>query len=326
MDEAVAVLTRIDERDATSLLSMYGLADLCALEGVAGGSVNSNFAIELPGRRLFLRLYEEQDRQGALRETAMLDRLSSAGVPTPAPLRRLDGARVSEVRGKPAALFPWRNGRMRCQAGVTVRDAAHIGESLARVHVAGAGETAAPGRFRYEDMALRLDRIASSGDERFVPMVPRLRALLERVHGDRDSGIPRGLTHGDLFRDNVLWDDGGGIAALLDFESACEETFAFDLMVTVLSWCVGDDLDPRLARALCDGYEGIRPLSEREKGALRGEGMFAALRFTITRITDYAMRKGGDGPRVVKDWRRFMKRFDRLDELGREGVSALLGR
>jgi homoserine kinase type II len=324
--EAVAVLTPIDERDAKSLLSMYGLADLCALEGVAGGSVNSNFAIELAGRRLFLRVYEEQDREGAVRETAMLDRLSLAGVPTPAPLRRLDGGCVSDVRGKPAALFPWRNGRMRCQAGVGARDAARIGEALAKVHVAGAGEKANTGRFRYEDLVLRLDRIAASGDERFVSMVPRFRALLERVQGNRDSEIPRGLTHGDLFRDNVLWDDDGDIAALLDFESACEESYAFDLMVAVLSWCVGDDLDPRLARALCDGYERVRLLSDREKRALRGEGMFAALRFAITRITDYAMRKGGEGPRVVKDWRRFIKRFDRLDELGRDGVSALLGR
>jgi homoserine kinase type II len=326
MDAAVAVLTRIDERDAKSLLSMYGLGDLRALEGVAGGSVNSNFALELPGRRLFLRLYEEQDRAGAMRETAMLDRLSQAGVPTPAPLRRLDGGCVSDVRGKPAALFPWRSGRMRCQAGVSSEDAANIGESLAKVHVAGAREKADAGRFRYEDLLLRLDRIASSGDERFVPMVPRFRALLDRVHRERDPELPRGLTHGDLFRDNVLWDEGGGIAALLDFESACEGSYSFDLMVTVLSWCVGDDLDSRLARALCDGYERIRPLSEREKRGLRGEGMFAALRFTITRITDYAMRKGGEGPRVVKDWRRFMKRFDRLDELGRDGVATLLGR
>jgi homoserine kinase type II len=194
------------------------------------------------------------------------------------------------------------------------------------VHVAGAGEKADPGRFRYEDLLVRLDRIAGSGDARFVPMVPRFRALLDRVQADRDHEIPRGLTHGDLFRDNVLWEDSGRIAALLDFESACEGSYAFDLMVTVLSWCVGDDLDPRLARSLCDGYENVRPLSNREKAALRGEGMFAALRFTITRITDYAMRKGGEGPRVVKDWRRFMKRFDRLDELGRDGVSELLGR
>jgi homoserine kinase type II len=322
----VAVLTPIDERDAMSLLSSYGLGDLRALEGVAGGSVNSNFALELPERRLFLRLYEEQDFHGAIRETAMLDRLSRRGVPTPAPLSRLDGGKVSEVRGKPAALFPWRNGRMRCQAGVTERDASTIGESLARVHVAGAGEEAHPGRFRFEDLIVRLDRIEASGDARFAPMVPRFRGLIARVRSDRDLEIPRGLTHGDLFRDNVLWDDSGAIAALLDFESASEGSYAFDLMVTVLSWCVGDDFDRNLARALCDGYESVRPMSAREKGALRAEGMFAALRFTITRITDYAMRKGGDGPRVVKDWRRFMKRFERLDELGRDGVLELLGR
>ena len=36
------------------------------------------------------------------------------------------------------------------------------------------------------------------------------------------------------------------------------------------------------------------------------------------------MRTGAQGPRVVKDWRRFMKRFDRLEALGSEGLLDLL--
>ena len=47
----------------------------------------------------------------------------------------------------------------------------------------------------------------------------------------------------------------------------------------------------------------MRPLSEAESQGLCAEGSFAALRFAITRITDYAMRTGTTGPRVVKDWR-----------------------
>jgi homoserine kinase type II len=131
--------------------------------------------------------------------------------------------------------------------------------------------------------------------------------------------------HGDLFRDNVLWDAGGEIAALLDFESACAGSYAYDLMVTVLSWCFGDELEAGLASAMCGGYDRVRPMSEAEKRGLWAEGSFAALRFTVTRITDYAMRSGATGPRVVKDWSRFMKRFEKLQALGEEGVRALVG-
>jgi homoserine kinase type II len=321
----MAVLTHISDEDARALLSEYGLGELRALDGIAGGSVNSNFRLESEAGRLFLRLYEEQNVGGAVSETAMLERLARAGIPTPEPLHRLDGALVSVVRGKPAALFPWREGRMRCQASVTPEDAGRVGEALARLHIAGARETRDAGRFRFADLLVRLDRIAASGDMRFTPFVPVLRASLDRVHEARDPGLPKGLVHSDLFRDNVLWTPSGEIAALLDFESACKDTYTYDLMVTVLSWCVADDVEPRLATAMREGYERVRPLSEGEKQGLYMEGSFAALRFTLTRITDYALRAGDTGPRVVKDWRRFLQRFERLEALGSDGLRRMLG-
>ncbi|MGH7297124.1 MAG: homoserine kinase, partial [Polyangiaceae bacterium] len=252
----MAVITAIDDADARGLVEVYGLGGLRAVEGIAGGSVNSNFALVTTEQgRVFLRLYEEQDDAGAARETAMLERLAAAGVPTPPPLRRLDGATVSRCRGKPAALFPWRDGTMRCQAGVTPRDTAEVGAALGRLHVVGAGGTPVAGRFGVEALRLRLDRIEAAGHPDLSPRVPSLRAALEDTHRARDPSLPGGLIHGDLFRDNVLWGAGGDLSALLDFESACEGTYAYDLMVTVLSWCFGDDLDGRLAAAMREGYE-----------------------------------------------------------------------
>ncbi len=321
----MAVLTAIAEGDARTLLASHGLGDLEELRGLAAGSVNSNFALRAGGRCFFLRLYEERDRAGAERETAMVDRLSRAGVPTPAPIHRVCGGFVSEIRGRPAALLPWRVGTMRCQAGVTASDARSVGEALARVHVAGAREDCEEGRFRFADLVSRLDRIAASGDSRFVGIVPSLREALTSAHAARNARLPRGLVHGDLFRDNVLWDADGRLSALLDFESACDGTFAYDLMVTVLAWCVGDDLDVRLARAMREGYEGVRPLEDAERDALAAEGEFAALRFVITRITDFALRTTVVGPTATKDWQRFMMRFEKLRALGVDGVRQALG-
>ncbi|MGH7439414.1 MAG: phosphotransferase, partial [Polyangiaceae bacterium] len=149
----MAVLTRIEAGEAGELLEAYGLGALDAIEGIPAGSVNSNFALKAGGKRLFLRIYEEQALEGARGETRMLDRLAAAGVPTPCPCRRLDGELVSVVRGKPAALFPWIDGDMRCQAGVTPGHARAVGEALAKVHVAAGGEARGPGRFRYEDLS-----------------------------------------------------------------------------------------------------------------------------------------------------------------------------
>jgi homoserine kinase type II len=321
----MAVLTSIDAGDARALAAEYDLGEVEALDGIPAGSVNSNFALEVAGRRVFLRLYEEQDFAGAERETAMLERIAASGVPTPPPLRRLDGRLVSRVRGKPAALFPWRTGAMRCQASVTAADTRSVGEALARFHVAARDEVAQRGRFGFEDLRRRIDGIAGASAASFSALAPELLARLEEAHRARDTSLPAGLMHGDLFRDNVLWDADGRLSALLDFESACAGTLAYDLMVSVLAWCVGDDFDARLATAMREGYESVRPLSEAERRGLCAEACFGALRFTVTRITDYALRTGAAGPRVVKDWRRFAMRFERLRALGVDGVQRLVG-
>ncbi len=320
----MAVLTPITIAEARSLAAEYALGPLGDLSGIPAGSVISNFTLNLGGRRIFLRIYEEQDGAGAAREAAMLERLAGSGVPTPPPIPRRDGGLVSSVRGKPAALFPWRDGVICCQAGVTERVAERLGRALAQVHVAGGGVPCQPGRFGFESLCDRLDGVARSGDARFAALEPALRAELIRIHRARDARLPGGLIHSDLFRDNVLWDPEWGIAALLDFESACAGTYVYDLMVCVLSWCFGSDLQPELAQAMCRGYEQLRPLGESERDALLVEGSFAALRFTITRITDYAMRATAE-PRVVKDWKRFQARFDKLQALGAAGLRRTLG-
>jgi homoserine kinase type II len=320
----VGVFTRVDEEALAPVVRSAGLGGLRALRGVEAGSVNSNFALEADAGAFFLRVYEEQDQQGAARDVALLEHLGRAGVPTPMPVVAPDGTRLFEVAGKPAAFFPWCAGVMRCQRGVTDRDAERVGAALARVHAAGPGAPLGAGRFGKAELEQRLDRIAASGHPALAPEAAPLRARLRAWVARRRADLPRGLVHGDLFRDNVLWGEDGRLLALLDFESASEGAFAYDLMVTVLAWCFGDALDLGLARALVVGYASVRPLSVAERDGLLAEGVIAALRFTITRITDYSLR-AGVGPRVLKDWRRFAARAAALEALGQVGLLQGLG-
>jgi homoserine kinase type II len=46
-----------------------------------------------------------------------------------------------------------------------------------------------------------------------------------------------GVIHGDLFLDNVLFDNGE-LSGVFDFIEACEGDFLFDLAVVAISWCL----------------------------------------------------------------------------------------
>ena len=317
----MAACTPLIAHDLAVFLGDFELGAARSHAPVAGGSVNSNFVVDIDGQRVFLRIFEEQNHEGAEAEAGMLERLATRGVPTPAPLLRRDGRAIGTLCGKPAALFPWRDGSMRCQASVGAHEALLIGEALATVHLAGRDEHRGPGRFELTDLLGRVrSKIAHAEDPALASQAELLARALETTSAERRSDLPRGLVHGDLFRDNVLWSqpEGGPIAALLDFESASDGTFAYDLAVTILSWCFGDGLDVTLMRNVIAGYERVRRLAPSERAGLHAEARMAALRFTVTRITDYAMRPPeAPGERVMKDWRRFLARHDALVALGR---------
>lgn len=321
-DRLMATYTPVSLAEARHLAAPLGL-QVVSVEGIQAGSVNSNYALRLAdGGRVFLRIYEEQSAEGARGEAALLGWLRERGVPAVGPLPTPAGAPEPTIQGRPAALFPWVEGEVCCQARVTPRHTHAIGQALARVHVAG-GPEARPGRFRVADLLARCDVIEGSSAPELSAMAPRLRGWLREAEEQRSPDARRGLCHGDLFRDNVLW-RGDQLAALLDFESASDEPFAFDLAVTVLAWCYGDDFSASLAGSLVTGYQSVRPLPPEDTSALFAESRLAALRFTTTRITDYAMR-AHLGANVPRDYRRFLARFLAIDALGPTGWLRLLG-
>lgn len=316
----MAVLTPLDTTEARRLGAEYGL-EVRHVAGIARGSVNSNFALTLADNsRVFLRVYEEQERNGAEAEVRLLAHLSSSGVVTPRPMHRLQGGCLSAFQGKPVALFPWIEGDMLCQNSVSETACRRLGRAIAQTHLAGLQYSGAPpSRFDEAALLARLNDIEARAPH-LLSVVDELRASLRLSQKERSPAEQFSLVHADLFRDNVLW-QGGEITALLDFESACAESRGFDLMTSLLSFCWGSDLAWDLARAMVAGYQAVRPLNHDEREHLFGDAVFSATRFTVTRLTDFELRPRGQG--VFKDYRRFLARNRAILALGKVGLNRL---
>ena len=307
----MATLTSLSLADAQGLAARFGL-DLATLEPLAAGSVNSNFSLTLrDGTRYFARLYEEQPLAGAQIEVSLLATLARRGARVVAPCETAEGERVLLHAGKPFAVFPWVDGDWLCLRRVTAAHCEAVGAELARVHAASSEVTPlSEGRFRPRDMLARLERVESEGPARLASAVSEIRAFYAEYQPLRDPELPRGICHGDLFRDNVLW-QGARISALLDFESVYWGSFVYDLMVTALAWCYTDSVVVPNVQAMFRGYAGVRPLSAAERAALPVEGALACLRFATTRITDFELRAAPGQP-PGRDYRRFLERLQAL--------------
>jgi homoserine kinase type II len=315
----MALLTPMTLEAARQIGREYGL-DVVDVEALRVGSVNSNFRFRTrSGSSVFARVYEEQGPAGAAAELRMLSELRRLGVPTAAPLSRRDGGHAASHQGKPVGVVPWIEGEILCLGRITEAVARRLGRALAKVHASGASLDQIPeGRFGLKGLVSRLDAIEHA-TERFSADVAFIRERLARHAAIPSDALPRGLIHGDLFRDNALWRRVGGVSteqfelvALIDFESASEGVFVYDLMVTVHAWCYGSEFDAKLVRALIDGYSAVRPLRREEFLAMGTQGALAALRFATTRITDFSMRAApGEAP--ARDYRRFLARLQAIE-------------
>jgi homoserine kinase type II len=322
----MALLTPMTLTEARALGARFGL-EVAAVTPIPHGSVNSNFALQLlDGDRAFMRVCEESSRGVVEQQNRLLRHLVARGVPTPAPLELADGGTIAEHRGKPVTAFPFCSGGWICQAKVDETRAFAVGRALARIHLAGEDYLdAPPTRFGPEALRTRIEALRAGRhgelDDQVAGAVDRLEREIDRLESSVARYRATTIVHGDVFRDNVLW-RGDELIAVLDFESASRGHPAFDLAVTVLAWCYGDRLEEGLFAALARGYSTERPLSGEDMAAFFELGQLAAVRFAITRITDYELRP--NGVVVYKDFRRFLRRLDALAELGHAGCTRLL--
>jgi homoserine kinase type II len=214
-------------------------------------------------------------------------------------------------------------------ADMSPSDTALVGAALARLHLAGAPLAARferPGIYTFPDIAARFHGFRDRPDPALQPVVPALASAIAEIEAQaaQRERAARGVIHADLFPDNVIFTPGPepGIA-LIDFEQACTGSLLYDLAVCLTSWCYRDDFVAELVRAMVAGYRQVRPLDASDLDLLHLEARVAAVRFTVTRITDIHLA-GVDNP--AKDFRRYAARLASLRALGSDGFAALVGR
>lgn len=305
----MASFTPLSPADGERIATLHKLGSCLGVVPVPAGTVNSNYFLETSQGRVFVRLYEQQEVDGVAYEWTLLDHLTSRGVPVPP---RVPGPGPGELRvgGKPVAVFQLVTGHDLCQALVTETRAFQVGAALARASRAGEDfAVRREGRFTFADIVRLLDAASAANRPALGAHLARLYALHAELTASAPA-LPRGVVHGDLFRDNVLW-QGDQLVALLDWESASDGVVVYDLAVTLLAWCCGDTLDWQLARALVAGYQSERPLSEAEWQGLHWSLRAGCLRFASSRLIDVYL-KGTYAP-GYKSYARFLTRLDAVE-------------
>ena len=303
----------------------YELGKLISVSGIAEGSVNSNYLVETNRSKCLLRVDEVKSEAEIRREIDLLSFLHRHSFPCPYPLQDSLGRYYRDYDQRYAAVFKYYEGRTVAVEDLGPTHLYAIGRMLAELHIIGKGyKKALENRFSFERIAELFKVVAAQLPAHFRRVVRALQDEIDYLGHYLDERLPKGVIHGDLFADNVVF-RGGRLCALLDFEAACRGKFIFDLATAVNALCfVGEQYSLERFRHLTNGYESTRALSLAEWDAFPNELRYSALRFTVTRLNDFFLHPVDDGRRRSKDFREF---FDRLCILRREkegGMDLLL--
>jgi homoserine kinase type II len=277
----MSVFTPVSEADAASLLAHYSLGELESLEGIAQGVENTNYFLTTTTGAYVLTLFEKIGREDLPFYLGLMDHLARHGVTCPAPMARENGEFTAEVNGKPACIVSRLPGAPRMHPNA--EDCRAVGAILAGLHLAGLEYDAAlanpNGQAWRESFAAKVAPCLTRAENTLIESENRYQAIHD------DSVLPLGVIHGDLFRDNILWDDEGN-GGVIDFYFACDDALACDLAIAVNDWCatLEAEIDPECARAMIEGYDALRPLTSFERALWPVMLRRAALRTWLGRL------------------------------------------
>ena len=320
----MALYTPLTPQELADVAALYGLPTPERTAPEPKGSINTNYHLWAGGERYFLRLNEGKTDAEVAFEAEVLAFLSEARFPAVRLLLSRDGRPHLPVRGRQAMLFAYCAGEEVAREAVGPIHCQRIGEQLGRLHDLASAFTAERSNpYGIERVAPWLDELEpdGGGDEAVRQALPVLHEELERARGLPSP--PRGLVHGDLFIDNVLW-IGDRVSALLDWEMACTDPFAYDLAVAVNAWCYTSQFERPRAAALMRGYLSRTRAHPETLRALYPYARYAALRYTASRIHAFHLAELGEDRLAWKDWSRYRDRLLALRAMGEDGFRALV--
>ena len=289
-------VTQLASASLEEVLANYDIGQLVRYWPAANGIENSNYFVQTldNGRkREFVLTIMEQPAYAGHNYVTMMEALAKHGLPVAAPIRDLDNHAVIEISNKPAMLQYRLTGRHIYNP--TQKQIRGLGRFMARMHLAMAQAPLTLDDYPRDTLWLRERATLVNGylpfsDQALIDdTVTKVDSLLSR----RDvNELPRGMIHGDLFRDNLLFDERG-LTGVLDFHHAANGFWIYDLAVAANDWCndASGRLDPERTTQLLSAYHKIRPLTSEEVWFFSGFTLYAALTFWLSRLAVALDRK-----------------------------------
>ncbi len=306
------------------LLGRYDIGEVRAVEPQAQGAANLNLRVRTDRGDYLFRLYAAgRTAEEVAFELSILARLAEIGFPAQRVVRARSGAMQQRWQGSQVVLLSFLPGRTARQADHSPELSEQVGRLLGRLHHALAGFRPVGRKAAVELSELQQRLVGAAAlleEHRRAALATWLReSWLSATSGVSLEGLPRGVVHADVFDENVILDDCGQVAGLIDFDDAFTGTLLHDVAIAAFEfgWGPAQTLGPASVAAVCRGYRA-------EQGGLpKADLIVRAIWLNCYRFIRYSLARtlaAGEPPEADPYLQRlqYLADHDRRAALARE--------
>lgn len=285
----MAVYTHMTADEARTFINEhYNIGDFVFIQDIISGIENSNFLIQTDKSIFILTIYEKRvDKNDLPFFLGLMEYLAGENIPCPLPVHNIEGGVISNIKGKPATIISFLNGKS--VSRIMPAHCASLGKTLAQTHLASEGfgmkKQNAFSIFYWDSLFLKIkDKV-----ENIAPnLLYLIKNELNFLNENWEMGLTRGIIHGDLFPDNVFFSDDK-LSGIIDFAFACNDYLAYDIAICLNAWCFESDGTFNITKstAFLKAYNEVRKLTDKEKEKLPILARGATIRFLLSRCYDW---------------------------------------
>jgi len=277
----MAVYTLINKSELQEWLKNFPVGDLKKFKGISSGVTNTNYFVETETTKFILTIFEQNKVEELPFYFDLMNFLGNKNFPCPLPVTNNNNTYLTLLKGKPAVLVSFLLGAEK--ENITENDCKSVGEVLAKFHTSAKDFSGKKKNNRNIDwMSIKFNELKTS-------LLTSDRAIIELEIDHQKKcltdGLPTGVIHGDLFRDNVFFHQNK-LSAFIDFYYACNDHLILDIAITINDWCSNGEgsLEKEKFDLFLSGYQSIRRLKVLEFDYLKNALRLAALRFWLSRL------------------------------------------
>tara|TARA_B100001057_G_scaffold104953_1_gene102411 strand:+ start:1460 stop:2425 length:966 start_codon:yes stop_codon:yes gene_type:complete len=286
----MAVYTKINKKDLSSINKKFNLETLKSFKGIKKGIENTNYLLKSKNKKFILTIFE---RRVVKKEIPffmkLMDRLSNLNINCPKPLKNYQDHYLIKIKNKMACVVTFLAGKDK--KTLNYKNCFDIGKIVAQIHLSS--------------KKIKLYRKNSMGVKNLGPLLNSikfkskkstnlekfLRVNLREIKNKWPKKLPHGIIHGDLFIDNIFFKNNK-LSGIIDFYFAANDYFMYEIAICINALCFDKDkakfkINKKKIRNLIKGYESVKKISKKEKKSLNILCRGAAMRYFLTRLYDY---------------------------------------